>query len=53
MGFGRGIDAGTADEFVAMYVNDLTLDMGDRGRAAIDAAARPRARVRRLMSSAR
>jgi 1,4-dihydroxy-6-naphthoate synthase len=33
--FGRGIDAETADEFVAMYVNDLTLDMGDRGRAAI------------------
>ena len=34
MGFGRGIDAETADEFVAMYVNDLTLDMGERGRAA-------------------
>jgi 1,4-dihydroxy-6-naphthoate synthase len=33
--FGRGIDAGTADEFVALYVNDLTLDMGDRGRAAV------------------
>ena len=33
MGFGRGIDAATADEFVAMYVNDLTLDMGERGRA--------------------
>ena len=35
-GFGRGIDAGTADEFVAMYVNDLTLDMGLRGRKAIE-----------------
>ncbi len=33
--FGRGIDAETADEFVAMYVNDLTLDMGERGRAAV------------------
>jgi 1,4-dihydroxy-6-naphthoate synthase len=33
--FGRGIDADTADEFVAMYVNDLTLDMGERGREAI------------------
>jgi len=33
--FGRGIDAATADEFVAMYVNDLTLDMGDRGRKAV------------------
>jgi 1,4-dihydroxy-6-naphthoate synthase len=36
MGFGRGIDADTADEFVAMYVNDLTLDMGPRGRQAIE-----------------
>jgi 1,4-dihydroxy-6-naphthoate synthase len=36
MGFGRGIDADTADEFVAMYVNDLTLDMGARGRKAIE-----------------
>ena len=35
MEFGRGIDAGTADEFVAMYVNDLTLDMGERGRRAV------------------
>jgi 1,4-dihydroxy-6-naphthoate synthase len=33
--FGRGIDAATADEFVSMYVNDLTLDMGERGRAAV------------------
>jgi len=35
MGFGRGIDRATADRFVSMYVNDLTLDMGDRGRAAV------------------
>jgi 1,4-dihydroxy-6-naphthoate synthase len=35
VGFGRGIDADTADRFVAMYVNDLTLDMGERGRAAV------------------
>jgi 1,4-dihydroxy-6-naphthoate synthase len=35
MSFGRGIDAATADEFVAMYVNDLTLDMGERGRRAV------------------
>ncbi|MGZ4339545.1 MAG: menaquinone biosynthesis family protein [Gaiellaceae bacterium] len=34
-GFGRGIDADTADRFVSMYVNDLTLDMGERGRAAV------------------
>ncbi len=35
MGFGRGIDAATADAFVAMYVNDLTLELGERGRAAV------------------
>jgi 1,4-dihydroxy-6-naphthoate synthase len=35
MGFGRGIDAKTADQFVAMYVNDLTRDMGSRGEAAV------------------
>jgi 1,4-dihydroxy-6-naphthoate synthase len=35
MGFGRGIDAATADAFVSMYVNDLTLDMGERGREAV------------------
>ena len=35
MTFGRGIDAATADQFVEMYVNDLTLDMGERGRAAL------------------
>ena len=36
IGFGRGIDAATADEFVAMYVNDLTLDMGALGREALE-----------------
>jgi 1,4-dihydroxy-6-naphthoate synthase len=34
-GFGRGIDEETADRFVAMYVNERTLDMGDEGRAAV------------------
>ena len=33
--FGRGIDSETADRFVALYVNDLTLDMGERGREAV------------------
>jgi len=37
IGFGRGIDEQTADRFVSMYVNDLTLDMGERGRAAVQA----------------
>jgi 1,4-dihydroxy-6-naphthoate synthase len=35
-GFGRGIDRETADRFVAMYVNEFTLDLGATGRRAID-----------------
>ncbi len=43
--FGRGIEEKTADQFVSMYVNDYTVDMGRKGkdgllalhRAAIDA----------------
>ncbi len=31
----RGLDTGLADRFVGMYVNDWTLDYGERGRAAI------------------
>jgi 1,4-dihydroxy-6-naphthoate synthase len=33
--FSRGLDATTADRFVAMYVNDWTLDYGPRGRQAV------------------
>jgi 1,4-dihydroxy-6-naphthoate synthase len=33
--FGRGIDAETVDRFVAMYVNELTIDYGDEGRRAV------------------
>lgn len=33
--FSRGLDAPTADRFVAMYVNDWTLDYGERGRRAV------------------
>ena len=33
--FGRGLDSSTADRFVAMYVNEWTLDYGDRGRQAV------------------
>ncbi len=33
--YARGLDTGTADQFVGMYVNDLTLDMGERGRAGL------------------
>ena len=35
--FGRGIPLDDADRFVAMYVNDLTVDMGARGLAAVRA----------------
>jgi 1,4-dihydroxy-6-naphthoate synthase len=44
--FGRGIDRATADRFVAMYVNELTCDLGELGRRAIDELlARTGARV--------
>ncbi len=35
MQFGRDMDRPLADRFVGMYVNDLTLDYGERGRAAV------------------
>lgn len=35
-GFGRGIPMEDADRFVAMYVNELTVDMGARGLAAVE-----------------
>jgi len=34
--FGRGLDLERGRRFVHMYVNDLTLDMGERGRAALE-----------------
>jgi len=33
--YGRGLDRKKADQFVGMYVNELTLDYGDRGRRAV------------------
>jgi 5,8-dihydroxy-2-naphthoate synthase len=42
MQFGRGLDRQRTDRFVGMYVNDLTLEYGERGREA----------VRRLLSDA-
>jgi 1,4-dihydroxy-6-naphthoate synthase len=33
--FGRGLDSQKADTFVGMYVNDWTLDFGQRGREAV------------------
>jgi 1,4-dihydroxy-6-naphthoate synthase len=33
--WGRGIDEGKGAKFVKMYVNDLTIDMGERGEAGL------------------
>jgi 1,4-dihydroxy-6-naphthoate synthase len=35
MSFARGMDPGVADRFVGMWVNDMTLEMGERGRQAV------------------
>jgi 1,4-dihydroxy-6-naphthoate synthase len=35
MQYARGLDRSKADTFVGMYVNDWTLDYGDRGRLAV------------------
>ena len=32
---GRGLDRALADKFIGMYVNELTLDYGDRGRKGV------------------
>jgi len=35
MQFARDMDPALADRFVAMWVNELTLDYGERGREAV------------------
>ena len=35
LSFARGMDPKLADRFVGMYVNDLTVDYGERGRKAL------------------
>ncbi|MEP6821228.1 MAG: MqnA/MqnD/SBP family protein, partial [Chthoniobacterales bacterium] len=35
MPYARDMDPSLASEFIGMYVNDYTLDYGDKGRAAI------------------
>ena len=35
MGFARGMDPGVADRFVGLWVNDMTVEMGERGRRAV------------------
>jgi 1,4-dihydroxy-6-naphthoate synthase len=34
--FGRGLDRAKTDRFVGMYVNDLTLSYGERGRKGVE-----------------
>jgi 1,4-dihydroxy-6-naphthoate synthase len=34
--FGRGLDRAKTDRFVGMYVNELTLGYGERGRLALE-----------------
>ncbi len=36
LGFGRGLDERTNDQFVGMYVNQWTLDWGPEGRRAVE-----------------
>ena len=35
MQYARGLDRDMADTFVGMYVNDWTLDYGEKGREAV------------------
>ena len=35
MAYGRGMEVDLTDKFVGMYVNDYTIDYGDRGREAV------------------
>jgi 1,4-dihydroxy-6-naphthoate synthase len=35
MAYGRGMEEGLTDKFVGMYVNDYTIDYGERGRQAV------------------
>jgi 1,4-dihydroxy-6-naphthoate synthase len=35
MSFARGMDPDVADRFVGMWVNDMTVEMGERGRRAV------------------
>ncbi len=37
MRFARGMETGIADRFVGMWVNEMTLDCGERGRRAVQA----------------
>lgn len=36
LSFGRGLEKQKADKFVSMYVNEWTLDLGERGKKAVE-----------------
>ena len=36
LAFGRGLDRARGDRFVGMYVNEVTLDYGERGRRGVE-----------------
>ncbi len=36
LAFGRGFDHAKGDRFVGMYVNEATLDYGERGRRGVE-----------------
>ncbi|MFI5165740.1 MAG: menaquinone biosynthesis family protein [Thermoanaerobaculales bacterium] len=36
LAFGRGLDRAKGDRFVGMYVNEVTLDYGERGRRGVE-----------------
>jgi 1,4-dihydroxy-6-naphthoate synthase len=36
LALGRGLDRAKGDRFVGMYVNEATLDYGERGRRGVD-----------------
>jgi 1,4-dihydroxy-6-naphthoate synthase len=36
LGFARELDTATADRFIDLYVNELTVDYGDEGRQAVE-----------------
>ncbi len=36
MEFGRGMELEVGEKFVLMYVNDITVDMGDKGKKALE-----------------
>jgi len=49
--YGRDLDRNLADKFIGMYVNEWTLDYGERGRAAVRRLLEEAAKARIIPSS--